>query len=121
MFLKYDWCPDFSSTDIHMNWENDEYRQIYAKAMLKETGPNGDGMYTVKSHMYEAVHDALYGSSIGGCIQDLCQKILRELPCARRFNETDFFQVLGDEWDQGEWIVNNELRRLMRTGGVLNY
>jgi hypothetical protein len=104
-----------------MPWENDEYRQIDATAMLKETGPNDDGTYIAKSHMYEAVHAALYGSCLGGTIEDVCHKIWRELPCARRFHETEFFEVLGDEWDEGEWKVNNELRRLMRPGGVLNY
>jgi hypothetical protein len=121
IFLKYDWCPEWDPSEIHMPWENEEYRQIYASAMLKETGSNGDGMYTAKSHMYEAVHAALYGSCLGGTIEDVCQRIWRELPCARRFHEFEFFQVLGDEWDQGEWKVNNELRRLMRPGGVLNY
>jgi hypothetical protein len=63
VFLRYDWFPDFSHLEVHMPWENDEYRQIYANARLKETGPTGDGMYTVKSHIYEAVHAAMYGSS----------------------------------------------------------
>jgi hypothetical protein len=63
--------------------------------MLKEIDPNGDGMYTAKLLMYEAVHAVLYGT-----IEDVCQKIWRELPCARRFPETEFFEVLGDEWDQ---------------------
>jgi hypothetical protein len=31
VFLTYGWtCPDFGTTQVHMPWELEEYRQIYA-------------------------------------------------------------------------------------------
>ena len=115
VFLTCDWtCPDFGTRGVHMPWELEEYRQIHVNAMLKETGPKGDRMYTAKSHQYEAVNAALYGDPQGSSIEDVCKTIWQDLPCARRFYETLFCGRLGDDWMQGQWKVNIELRRLMR-------
>jgi hypothetical protein len=103
-----------------MPWELQAYSDIYAEAMLKETGPKGDGVYTAKSHIYEAVNAALYGGPEGGSIQDLCKRGWQDLPCARRFYETLFFERLGDDWVQGQFKVDMELHRLMRPRGIPN-
>ncbi|KAH7086458.1 hypothetical protein FB567DRAFT_406039, partial [Paraphoma chrysanthemicola] len=61
-FLTPDWAPDYATWgQPHMPWELDEYRNVYAHAMLEATGSEGDGKYTIKSAIYEAINAALYG------------------------------------------------------------
>lgn len=113
-FLICDWCPEYSGyRDTHMPWELDEYRRIYATAMLEATGPHGDWKYTLKSPIYQAVHAALYGSSNGGSVKDVVSRILKELPSTRRFVENILLEHIAEGWEQGEWKVNTELVRLI--------
>jgi hypothetical protein len=66
-FLTKDWAPEYSSyADIHMPWNLTEYRNVYARAMLEATGPDGNGKYTLKSAMYEAINASLYGGHNSG-------------------------------------------------------
>ncbi|KAF1914203.1 kinase-like domain-containing protein, partial [Ampelomyces quisqualis] len=68
-FLTKDWAPGFNTDDdIHMPWELNEYRNVYARAMLEATGPDGDGKYTIKSALYEAINAGLYGGHSGGSV-----------------------------------------------------
>jgi hypothetical protein len=96
-----------------MPWELDEYRNIYATAVVEATGAEGDGKYALKSHIYEAVHAALYRGSNGGRVNDICTKLLRKMSCTQLLGELDVLLHLGQGWGQGEWRVNKELRHLV--------
>jgi hypothetical protein len=119
-FLTPDWFPSFNPyNEVHMPWELDEYRRIYSDAMLEATGPDDDGRFTSKSPLYEAVHAALYGGTKGGSVRDVVHRILKNLPCARRFLEGNLLELLGEGWHQGEWKVNVEVMQLVAPGGEL--
>jgi hypothetical protein len=114
IFLTKDWSPNFTTAgDVHMPWELDEYRNVYARAMLEATGPTGDGKYTIKSAVYEAVNSALYGGHNGGSIPNLVRRVIKELTTTRKFDDADILTALGEGWDQGGVTVNHDIVKLI--------
>jgi hypothetical protein len=112
-FLTKDWMPEYSShVDVHMPWELAEYRNVYARAMLDATGPEGDGKYTIKSAMYEAVNAALYGSHNGGSVPYLVRRVMAELQTARMFELMEILKRLGEDWQQS-FRIDAEIRKLI--------
>jgi hypothetical protein len=106
LFLTKDWTPDFKTNiDLHMPWELEEYRKIYAGAMLQATGPHGDGRFTIKSALYEAVHAALYGGQFGGSVPNVVCRILKHLKTTRMFQDLDILNRLADGWEGRAHIV----------------
>jgi hypothetical protein len=79
-----------------MPWELGEYRNVYARAMLGATGPDGDGKYTLKSAMCEAINAPLYGGHNSGGMPSLVRRVLAELQSARMFELTDILRRLGE-------------------------
>jgi hypothetical protein len=113
-FLTKDWAPNFTSFgDVHMPWELYEYRNVYARAMLEDTGLEGDGKYTIKSAIYQAVDHALYGGHNGGSIPSIVRKMLKELTTTRKLDDADVLTALGEGWDQGKFRVDQEIHELI--------
>jgi hypothetical protein len=113
-FLTKDWAPKFSTYgDIHMPWELNEYRNVYARAMLEATGPDGDGRYTIKSAIYEAVNAALYGGHYGGGVPQVVRRVKAELPGTRLMDDADILGHLGSDWAYGEMKVWEEVAKLV--------
>jgi hypothetical protein len=105
-FLTKDWTPNFKTNiDLHMPWELEEYRKVYAGAMLEATGPHGDGRFTVKSAFYEAVHAALYGGHFGGGVPNVVCKLLKQLKTTRMFQDLDILSRLAEGWSGTTYIV----------------
>ncbi|KAF2033131.1 hypothetical protein EK21DRAFT_86564 [Setomelanomma holmii] len=97
-----------------MSWELDEYRNMYARAMIEATGPDGDGKYTIKSAIYEALNAALYGGHNGGSVPDLVNRVLMNMTSTRMLEQADVLDVLGRrDWEQGEWKVTREIADLV--------
>jgi hypothetical protein len=114
-FLTQDWAPEFSTfAHPHMPWELDEYRNVYARAMLEATGSEGDGKFTLKSAIYEAANAALYGGHSGGSVPNFVHLVLKELKATRKFDDLDILTALGrGDWTQGEWMVRRDVSSLV--------
>jgi hypothetical protein len=90
VFLVENWAPKFNTNvNIYMPWELNEYRSVYARAMLEATGTKGDGKYTVKSHIYEAANAAVYGGHNGGSVPAVVHKMKSEMPGTRQLEDMD--------------------------------
>lgn len=113
-FLVKDWAPDYKTLyATHLPWDLTEYRNIYAYAMLKATGPSGDGKYTINSAIYEAANAALYGGHNGGGVGNFVRRMLKSLATTRMFDDMDVLSALGQGWDIGECKVGAEIARFI--------
>jgi hypothetical protein len=111
-FLTQDWVPKFNTNAaIHMPWELIEYRSVYARAMLEATGPKGDGKYTVKSHIYQAVDAALHGGHYGGGVPTVVCRMKSEMPGTRILDDMDILTQLGSGWPYGEMNITVEVAK----------
>jgi hypothetical protein len=63
------------------------------------TGPEGDGQYTIKSALHEAVDAALYGGHNGGSVPNLVRRVLKKLSNTRMLDDLDVLTALGEGWD----------------------
>ncbi|KAH7390993.1 hypothetical protein DE146DRAFT_663227 [Phaeosphaeria sp. MPI-PUGE-AT-0046c] len=92
-----------------MPWELAEYRNVYARAMLEATGPDGDGKYTIKSAVSEAANAALYGGHNVGSVGHLVRRIITSLSTTRMFDDKDILGQLGQGWEFGVAQISVEL------------
>ncbi|KAF2107641.1 hypothetical protein BDV96DRAFT_589140 [Lophiotrema nucula] len=101
--LKYD-----VTTEVHAPWVFEEYRTIYADAMLAATG---DGKYTLKSVLYHAIDKALHDEDDDrlGCV-NLLEGILLQIPGTRMAAPLPLFGLL-DHGLEGYQIGYNYLVR----------
>lgn len=110
-FLRRDWFPDESESQAfrHLVFRTEDYRQIYAAAMVEAGNP--DAIYTTKSGIYQAALASVYG---GGHEYDFCDKLLREIPDFRM--STDKFLNLmasGEGWKFDE-ILDGWLDKILQ-------
>jgi hypothetical protein len=103
-----------------MPWELNEYRSVYARAMLEATGTKGDGKYTVKSHIYEAVNAAVYGGHNGGSVPAVVHKMKSEMPGTRQLEDMDVLVHLGSgDWPYGKFKIQAEVRKTVAPQSVV--
>ena len=114
-FLTLDWMPGYEVLDApHSPLSLQMYREIYADAMVKATGVDGDGKYTSKSAMYQAAHAALFGSSEGGDIRDFVRKLLHEVPGLHHTDLDLYLTWLGEHWEAVGSSVKEAIRKVAK-------
>jgi len=114
-FLALDWMPGYDVLDApHSPLSLQMYRAIYADAMIKATGVDGDGKYTSKSAMYQAAHAALFGSSEGGDIRDFVRKLLHEVPGLHHTDLDLYLTWLGEHWETVGSSVKEAIRKVAK-------
>ncbi|KAI4604882.1 hypothetical protein J4E83_010930 [Alternaria metachromatica] len=114
-FLTLDWMPGYEVLDApHSPLSLQMYREIYADAMIKATGVDGDGKYTSKSAMYQAAHAALFGSSEGGDLRDFVRKLLHEVPGLHHTDLDLYLTWLGEHWDAVGSSVKDAVRKVAK-------
>ncbi|KAL1795346.1 hypothetical protein ACET3X_007162 [Alternaria dauci] len=112
LWLTYDWLPDYDVYDqMHSPLSLQMYREIYADAMIKATGADGDGVYTSKSAMYQAAYAALFGGQRGGNVSDFVRKMLRQVPGVRHTDLEMFLTWMGENWEEVEDTVKQAIRK----------
>jgi hypothetical protein len=109
VFLRRDWFPNSSlSRRPHMGWRYDQYRQIYAAAMV-DAG-NEDAQYTIKSAIYQAAFAALYE---GGDLDDFVNRLLLEIPDFR-MEPLELKLHLVSGWTAAKEILEYELDKVLK-------
>jgi aminoglycoside phosphotransferase (APT) family kinase protein len=111
VFFTTDHCPNYSLFfEAHTTWALEEYRRLYADAMIEATGSEGDGKYTFKSGLYQAAHGALYGSAARGSCRDFLHKLLRSIQVLDYLNIDEFLDWMGEDgFDWGMEMAGREL------------
>ncbi|KAI4916118.1 hypothetical protein J4E90_004564 [Alternaria incomplexa] len=114
-FLTLNWMPGYEVLDApHSPSSLQMYREIYADAMIKATGADGDGKYTSKSAMYQAAYAALFGSSEGGDIGDFVRKLLHEVPGLHHTDLDLYLTWLGEHWEAVGSSVKEAIRKVAK-------
>jgi hypothetical protein len=115
LFLTSDWGPGYDVYDAsHSPLSLQAYREIYADAMIKATGSDGDGRYTYKSAMYQAAYAALFGSHVGGNVGDFVRKLLHEVPGLHHTDLELYLTWLGEHWEAVGSSVKQAIRKVAK-------
>ncbi|KAF1923703.1 uncharacterized protein M421DRAFT_74579 [Didymella exigua CBS 183.55] len=107
-FLRRCWVPEHEASDMpHMDWQVDQYVQIYTDAMRDFT-PRG-AVYTRKSAMYNAIVRAV----AEGNAMDLCLKLFKQIPAMCGVNAQTFEGLIGKGCPEAEAFIKEKLEKLL--------
>ncbi|KAF2017536.1 hypothetical protein BU24DRAFT_478640 [Aaosphaeria arxii CBS 175.79] len=116
IWLRADWDADFKMDDlIHMPWELDQYRNIYAQAMAealtKATGEPGDACYTLQSPMYCMAYTWFHGGSLDA----FWVRMFKEIPHLRALDVKKYMEMVGTEtnWDAADERLILALKKVL--------
>ncbi|KAF1954643.1 hypothetical protein CC80DRAFT_123487 [Byssothecium circinans] len=91
-----------------------KYRKIYTEAMLEATGPEGDGKYTAKSALFQAIHGSQFGHQFLGCEEDAVGKVLGQCEGLGEVTADEVCMLLGAEsWLLKKEVVELEVQKVM--------
>lgn len=117
-FLNRDWFPEGVGglySFPHLIWRTDEYRNIYAAAMIEGSPMKNhpDGHLIAKSAIYTSVLGGLLKYIGGGDVEDFVTKLLQSIPRLHRLPICEYLVALGNGLPHEEVLLKGDIAALL--------